>query len=520
MTKGGTKGGIVQRKFRDCWPAWWLAVCLCYASAADSLGAETESPAATPSPLDVVLEHTRPLCFPRGDRLPLYLWPVIDLDASDEARLSGQLRALDERGIAAISSWNPAAREQTLAAGKRVGRIQQRLRLPIAIHASAALSAFCNGAPETAHVDDQGRPFFDESFGQGVKMGCPFALDHRKAAIRGAVEDFAQAYRQAGLDVSMLFVDWEIDGPIEWNGAWASSKRCRRCREQIPNIGDFSAFQAALRRKRAELERKVLAEPARLAFPRVLVGNYGVTPHDGYRYWYDYFETFVEGAPYRLDGRARYRKWFDEFPLTGYTMAMPVVYTWYATPTWYDFGNLDYRWFYNLLLEGSSVGRHTPRDVPLVTFVHWHTTAPPPNPDPAVRQFSARHYQELLWHLLLRGHDTFFVWCLRDETAKEVELVHEVYRAALEYAPYLDQGEPVNFEVPRQPGPVVSGLRLGGTVLVRRTDFEDHPAPLRLTVDNRTLEVPVAPGRCQILCLPQSPDGRMTGGPAIAAGLQ
>lgn len=413
-----------------------------------------------------------------------------------------RLQELNARGIGAISNWNPGPREQFLSAGIRVARILQRLGLPIAVHASAMLSSFCNGDPDTAHVDEHRGPFFDKSFGAGVKMGCPFALEHRKPVLKRQVENFARAYREEGLNVDILFVDWEVDGPIEWNGPWASSKRCRRCREHIPNIDDFSAFQAALRRKRAELQRTVLAEPVRSAFPNALVGNYAVAPHDGYRYWYDYFETFVEGAPHRQDDRARYRKWFQEFPLTGYTMAMPVVYTWYATPTWCNFPNTDYRWFYNLLLEGSSVGQHTPRDVPLVTFVHWHTTAPPPSPDPAVRQFSATYYQEFLWHLLLRGHDTFIMWCLPQETVQETELVHQVYAASLEYRQYLDQGEPISFEVPKQPGPVVSDLRLGDAVLVRRTDFDHHSAPVRLTVDGRTLEVPVASGRCQILRLP------------------
>ncbi len=45
--------------------------------------------------------------------------------------------------------------------------------------------------------------------------------------------------------------------------------------------------------------------------------NYAVNPHDGYRYWYDYFEQFVEGRPFKADGAARYRAWYDDFPGTG-----------------------------------------------------------------------------------------------------------------------------------------------------------------------------------------------------------
>ena len=51
----------------------------------------------------------------------------------------------------------------------------------------------------TAHIDDKGEPFWDTSFAGKADMGCPFALDGRRAEIRGRVERFAEAYREAGL---------------------------------------------------------------------------------------------------------------------------------------------------------------------------------------------------------------------------------------------------------------------------------------------------------------------------------
>jgi hypothetical protein len=195
----------------------------------------------------------------------------------------------------------------------------------------------------------------------------------------------------------------------------------------------------------------------------------------------------VEGAPHRLDGRARYRKWFDEFPLTGYTFAMPVIYPWYPIFGWYDFDNPDYRWFYNLLLNA---GRSTPAGIPIIPFVHWHTTEPPRRPDPRVRQLSKEKYQELLWHLLLRGHDTFFVWSPRTEALEESKLVHQVYADSHRYLDFLQRGTPVSFEVPKTPGPVVSALRLGSRLLVQRTDFDATASPVFLRLEGRTVEVP------------------------------
>ncbi|MBM3887806.1 MAG: hypothetical protein FJ388_01635 [Verrucomicrobia bacterium] len=470
---------------------------------APSLFAQKKKAVSQREMVDVVLANTKPLKHPRGNRLPLYLWPLHGLGTSDEAGAERLLKILDGRGLPVIASWNPAPqrREQSLREALWLGKLQKKLGLPITISANACMHNFCNGDEKTAHIGDDGKPFFDYSFAEKRPMGCPFALEFRHPAIREQVEFFLDAYQCEGLDVHFIFVDWEIDGPIEWNDAWAHSKRCRRCRECVGNINDFAAFQKALRQIRCRMQRECLAEPVLKRFPKALVGNYAVYPNDGWRYWYDYFEKLAPDAPFKGDQRAKYRPWIQEFPLTGYTVAMPVVYTWYATPTWYDFANYDYRWFYNLLLIASTSIHHKPSTIPSIPFVHWRTTAPPKEPDPAVKQFSAGKYQELLWHMLLRGHDSLFLWCTREETAEETRLLHEVWAASLEYREFFEHGKPVTFEVPKQQGPVVSGLRLGNRVLVRRTDFDAQAAPVTLSVDGKTIHVPRAEGRCQILSL-------------------
>ncbi len=453
--------------------------------------------------VDIVLANTKPLKHPRGNRLPLYLWPLHGLGTNDEAEADRLLKRLDERGLPVIAEWNPAPkrREQSLRDAMWLGRLQKKLGLPITISAIACMNAFCNGDEKTAHIGNDGKPFFDFSFEAKRPMGCPFAIEFRHPAVREQVEFFLDAYQREGLGVHFIFVDWEVDGPIEWNDGWTHSKRCRRCRERIPNINDFTAFQKALREIRCRMQRECLSEPVLKRFPKALVGNYAVYPNDGWRYWYDYFEKLAPDAPFKSDQRAKYRPWFQEFPLTGFTVSMPVVYTWHATPTWYDFASSDYRWFYNLLLVASSSGKHNSAGVPSIPFVHWHTTVPPKEPDPAVKQFSAGKYQELLWHMLLRGHDTLFLWCPRDETAEEVRLLHEVWAASLEYREFLEKGKPMLFDVPRQQGPVVSVVRLGDRVLVRRTNFDGRKEPLTVTIGGKTISVPRADGRCQILQL-------------------
>jgi len=418
----------------------------------------------------------------------------------DDTTAEYLVRELDRRGIGLISSWSPKNREKTLSRSLTIARAQKKSGLLVNINANACLYSFFNGDERTAHIDDQGKPFFDDSFGKQHKMGCPFTLDLRKDAIREQVEFFLKAYEKADLDIGFIFADWEIDGPIEFNEAHAASKRCRRCRENIRNIDDFGEFQKALRKLRCELQRQVYAEPLKDKFPDVLVGNYGVYPHNGYRYWYDYYEHYVDGQPYRADERARYRKWYHEFQETGYTFSMPVVYTWRRIFDWYDYADTDYRWFYNMLLVASNAGQHTPDEIPIVSFVHWHTIESGDNPGTA-KQFSEAKYQELLWHMLLRGTDTFFLWSPRQEAAKEIQLVHRIYAEAQQYSLFLSKGKPINFDVPKQPGIIVSGLRLDDRILIRRTDFDKKGEPVEITVDDKTIEVGIAPRRCRIVSL-------------------
>lgn len=382
---------------------------------------------APESPLETVLRNTKPLPRPRGERLPMYVWSLTNVPFENDAEGERILRELDARGLALIA--DPGTGDLSDAAHDyaiRLGKLQQKLGLHVNVNANALMHSFFDGSAATAHIDDKGEPFFDSSFGN-PKMGCPFALRHRVEPMRERMEANLDLYEKAEIDIDFIFADWEIDGPIEWNGAWDASKRCARCRENISDINDFAAFQKTLRTIRSDLQRRVFAEPVLTRFPKALVGNYGLYPDDGWRYWFDYYETLPEGAPIRREENAVYRPWFDEFPLTGYTCAMPVVYTWYSAFDGYPSREPDDRWFHNLSLTADSAAKAAGEKIPLIPFIHWHTTAPPDNPDPNVKQFSEARYQALLRRMLELGHDTFFIWCLPHELAKEVRLAHEVY---------------------------------------------------------------------------------------------
>lgn len=477
----------------------WLFVALWCAIPVATAGHKAEGGSAMlwPDHIQTALDIAVPLVHARGKRLPLYLWPAMNpgkLSDDDAERLVAEL---DRRGIGLVCRWDHSRFEESLAESLPVARAQKKLGLRINVDATPCLYAFFNGEEATAHVDDSGKPFWDPSFGK-ADMGCPFAVDHRRPEIRGRIERFADAYRREGLSPGFVFADWEVDGPIAWNDAWAASKRCRRCRERIPEIGNFLAFQKALYDLRADMQRDVYAEPLLHRFPEALVGNYGVYPHDGFRYWYDYFEREEDWYPGVRDQKALYRHWPDEFTGTGYTFAMPVVYTWSRMWRWYDFENADYRWFRPMLLAATNAARHTPSGVPVIAFVHWHTTDPPRPPDPAMKQMSAWAYQELQWHMLLRGVDTFFLWCPAEENAEEIRLLHPVWAAAQEYGEFLERGKPVWFDVPSTPGAVISGLLLGDRLLVRRTDFGENEKEVTVRVAGQEVSIPAGKG-CRVL---------------------
>jgi hypothetical protein len=447
-----------------------------------------------PRNLQIVLDSTKPLAIDRGERLPLFVLPISNsLSRIDEAATLETLKQLDRRGIGYSVDWNHNDFDNSLAEGLRIARMQISIGQRVAVNANACLHSFFDGSEATLHIDNSGNTFAETSF--GGKLGCPFALGDRVPIIKARIEKFLRSYKDAGIEIDFVFADWEIDGPIEWNDAWQTCKKCVRCRENIARIDDFRVFQSELRRIRSQIQRVAFGDNVTSYFPEALVGNYAVYPHNGYRYWYDYFEKEPTGVPLQTDQRANYREWVHEFDGTGYTFAMPVVYTWYPTFQWYDFDNHDYRWFYNMLKVGSNAGQHTEAGTPIIPFVHWTTTSPPEAPDPNVKQFSKEKYQALLWHLLLRGHDTFFLWCTADELADEVRLVHQVYAESLHYAGFLSRGTPITFDVPNEADSVVSGMRLGNRVLVRRTNFSDDQQPTLFNIGtNDQITVPKVDG--------------------------
>jgi hypothetical protein len=453
--------------------------------------------------IQFVLDSLPPLEYGHGNRLPLFTSGVFPGQITDK-NAEILVRELDRRGIGVISRWDT---RDNITGCLALARAQKKYGLPVSVDATFLMNTFFNGEERTAHIDNEGKPFFDSSFGIKHKMGCPFAIDFRKSEIRGRFESFIRIYKDEELPVNFISLDWEIDGPLEVNRAYETSKRCERCRKHLGNDFTFNEFQKKMREMRSFLQYYTFSSPVHREYPDALAGNYAVYPNDGYRYWYDYFEYYVEGQPYKADQAAKYRQWYNDFPATGFNVAMPVVYTWYPIYNYYDFNNSDFRWFYNMLLVASNAGKSTPRNIPVISFVTWHTVwvkfgGGYRDPDPAVIQMSGECYQELLWHMLLRRTNTFWIYSAGTrEFPKEIKLVHEVYCAAQEYGDFLEDGLPITFDVPGNPGVVISGLIKDDQVLVRRTDFGVNHDPVEILAGTKMITISYLPGACQIIDL-------------------
>jgi hypothetical protein len=447
-----------------------------------------------------IVERVEPLSHPLGNTLqPIRGSRLAGWLPEDDAEAREFLLALNDRGVSLFANWrvgSDSARDFAL----RLGRLQQELGLPVSVHATSAMTGFYDGDESTLHVAEDGSTFAWALHGSR-KMGCPFRLEQRAEVIRGQWQELADAYADAGLRLDWVSMDWYSDGPVEWNESWDASRRCTVCRENIPGIDDFRTFQETLRRIRGELQRECAVDVVQARFPDVLIGNWAVAPNDGWRYWYDYYETLPEGAPYRQEQLALYRTWADEFSHTGYTYANPTCYPWDDMYAWYPDYPTDYRWFFMLMKAGTNAARHTPIETPMVVWVKWRPTPVRGEAEPAPAM-SLETYREFLAHMLLRGSDGFMMWCRAEETVDEVAAIAPVLDEAMRYREFIEEGEPVLFDLPRRPTTVVSALRLGDRLLVRRTDFADRPFPVTRIVDGQRVTIPHAPGRFMLIDMP------------------
>jgi hypothetical protein len=458
--------------------------------------------------LQPLLEAIPPLTRPIGARPPIFLWSPEIPETLDATQLDDAFHALHARGLCLFLRWQPDF-SNTLAQVRRVAGVRKRLGLPVAVDATPVAHGLFPKGDAYAHLAPNGKPF--RNSGLSWDPGCPFRVSPVQEPVRACIESFARAQQALDLPLDYWISDWELDGPNEWKHGWTAARQCTLCRARIPDIEtNFPAFQAAVRQLRSAMQRENLVRPVQAAYPAVRIGNYAMNPHDGFRYYWDYFEeesfgkpVLTAGVPYVREQQAYHRPWWrGEFEAAGYNLAAPVLYAWYHLFLNYTCADPDYRWFYGLLREATSAGRHTPADTPLIPFVHARPIGAPEkatDQPPGFAPLSVANIRELAWHILLRGASSFILWAPGDEV-RELRPFHAAYDESLAYPEFFDKGAPVCFDLPGEPGVVVSARHYQGRYLVRRTDFAATTGTVVVSLDpGGRLLVPAAPGRCLIL---------------------
>jgi len=453
--------------------------------------------------VDLVLKTIQPLKHERGERFPLFFWHLRGTRTDEGDELVETLKALNDRGLPVVPSWttHPKTKENEMARCVRIAKAQNKLGIPAYIFAGNTGSGFYRDE-STWHVDEKGNRFPDTSHVERIKLGCPFEKSGWPA-VAEQIREWVKYYKKNGARLDGVWFDWEATGPSEWNDSWNLCRKCVRCRKELGEAGlkDFGVFQERIRKIRSAMQ-KLFVDVIHEEFPKANVANYGVYPQGPYRYWWDWYEKMVPGAPAKKDQRAVYRKWYNEFPLTGFTIGMPVVYGWDRIFVEYDYEDIDFRWFRNMLMVFSDSAAHRPEGVPLVSWVNRFVdlAGPPENAVP----LSEEKFKELLWHMLLRGADGFYIWCREEDMLRELVPVHAVYAASLQYKDFLSNGKPVTFDVPDEEGPVISALQMGKKLLLRRTDFgKAAPAEVSIEVAGAKIPVPAsASGKTIILDIP------------------
>ena len=160
----------------------WIIKVLCACALAPNVTAQI------PDSIQTVLEHTQVLDVTNHTpKWPLFVWPIHGaLEEVNHAMTLEALTQLKQRGIAYSVRWNPHDREKSIQEALRIGKMQKALGMVVSVDATQCLYALFDGSVKTAHLDQNGNPFWDTSF--SPKLGCPFALEHRIPVIKERIE--------------------------------------------------------------------------------------------------------------------------------------------------------------------------------------------------------------------------------------------------------------------------------------------------------------------------------------------
>jgi hypothetical protein len=419
----------------------------------------------------------------RGSRWPLITWEGF----SFEPQPPEYYRQLLDRGLAQHIRLDPSMIETALAI--------QRAGSPVIVMEgrSGVFPASLAGDPAVwAHR-------FDEGYSpSGTVRPCPsIHVGWAKYAdsLRGILRQFSR--RGARLDA--VWLDWEND-PLYGPDRHEQARRCRRCRELLPSrvLASSEVFRDYAARKFYELFGAYCAAPILEAYPACSVTNWLAqpsTPEDPQPGW--------RGERGRIHLPPLVTAWNP----TAYGAAS-WVWKGRAPAQGRDQERVDQVYTNLLLRQVSLTGRLSQRWAPEKESIPWVTRWVSEPPELEYPVMSRERYREVLRHLWLRGVAGMQVFNPRqrgfeDMALPEVEDAAAAYDDMLAHRQFLERGEVLNFEVPREQdeGAVWSGMRLADRAVVRV--FKQGPGTAKLAVrpwSDRAFELEAIPkGRTYVL---------------------
>ena len=424
--------------------------------------------------IEVIEKEVPPLKHELGDRWPLIMWHSVGF----EPLAAGQIEMLLARGLTQHLRMEEGMIEAAQAlqkAGSRVIFMQGRAgNWPYSLAADSS---------RWAHQFDEGYHY--EMAGSGAlgawHGACPKMIEGW-AILAGQIRDTLRAFRDAGVVVDAVWMDWEGD-PYPFGHLFKQLSHCRRCREQLPPevLADRSAWFAYYWRVYQQLHGAYLAGPVREIFPLCSVTN-----------WEIVYSTQTRPVLYFVDDRVLPPSIPPMFTATN-----PVAYgtdTWFLRE-WEDDYTLDRRhvdqfYTHNLLrqISGDTANRLAYATGKVGSFPWVARWCPiKGDPDHKVPDMTRRAYREVLRHLWMRGIDGMQVFNAYRKDYEEMALLElvdavEIYDEVLAFREFLAGGEVMNLEVPavQDDGVVWSGLRLENRALVRLMSQGEEGARINL----------------------------------------
>lgn len=438
-------------------PGIMLAASLLCARAEPPIYAVKKTPVAHFSWIDEIRKNVPPLKNDRGDILPMILWDP-DHGPTDtqpaELEPDAYYKDLLARGLTEHVHMDERMLPIALALKK--------LGSPIIMMEGVGgqwPADLAGDKKEWAHQ-------FDASYTPKDKddvHACP-ALVTGWAINARHVRMTLQKYKDAGLTVDAVWMDWEGD-PIGGPERYDQALHCARCRETLPQgvLDNARTFFDYCWRRYMDLGGAYLAAPVAEIFPLCSVTDWRVT---------------VSTA------RRPIRNWED----VGYSPVVPPFYntsnpvaygntvSWNLwKPAWkLDREHVDQFYTYLLLNETSDDAANRLIWAPERKAVPWVCRWCPDDPNPKIPIMSRERYREVLRHLWLRGINGMQIFNpkrdgFEDIAVSEVQDAVAVYDEMLAYKDFIDHGKPICLDLPKMQdsGVVWSGLRWGNRAIVR-----------------------------------------------------